>query len=237
MTEHKIDPELAAALVRSQGRIRDLPLDGENRHHGYSYVTAESIISAARFALVLEGLVLVEMGQRFEILDAELGVLTTERMLVHTSGATMPIPTRSWPVIPGRGRPWDKAIAGASTAALGYSLRGLLLIARGAGDADMDRRDDRDHTPPAVATKADRIEAARVKFGSMALTGGRLEKVSAALEAGDLEALGSLYQAQRAADAVAAASAHTSPATAPRTSNSGQADPIPQEWKDEALRP
>ena len=49
--------------------------------------------------------------------------------------------TLDWPIIPEKGRPWDKAHAGALTSSLAYFLRDLLLMPRVEEGTDMDSGD------------------------------------------------------------------------------------------------
>ena len=63
------------------------------------------------------------------------------------------------PVLPEKGRPIDKAEAGARTYALSYFLRDLLLIPRVDEGSDVDQRDDRDRSGRATAPRPAAVPA------------------------------------------------------------------------------
>jgi hypothetical protein len=67
--------------------------------------------------------------------------------------------TLDWPIIPEKGRPWDKAHAGALTSSLAYFLRDLLLMPRVEEGTDMDsgerdRKRQQNTSAPAKPTRA-----------------------------------------------------------------------------------
>jgi hypothetical protein len=69
-----------------------------------------------------------------------------------------------WPFAEEKGRPLDKALAGALTSSLGYWLRSLLLVPR--DDEEMDKRDDRAHDPEVLGiARAGRLRAQATKAG------------------------------------------------------------------------
>lgn len=141
---------LAAALVLAQANARAVGLDAKNNHHGYRYASAEGIIMEARGALASAGLALLTLGWDFDgsaTSGGAIGRVIVRYELVHTSGESKAFQSSS-PVVPERGRPADKAEAGALTTNLGYLLRGLLLLPRDDEAASMDQRDDRDYEPP-----------------------------------------------------------------------------------------
>lgn len=144
-------PHLSAALAKAQGAAKAVGRDGENKHHGYRYASAESIIDEGRLAFSSVGLSLVPSTT--EIVARELcGVLfvlvRATYILSHESGESMRW-TREWPAIEQKGRPLDKAVAGAITSALAYTIRDALLLPRDDDMAAMDRRDDSGHVPGA----------------------------------------------------------------------------------------
>jgi hypothetical protein len=164
---------LAAGLVEAQRHVGRVGKEGKNAHHGYRYATAEDMIDEARAALSAGGLALIarshdiedwvpspvtdERGQLIRE-DREIAVRITYS-LTHASGEALEIVSRT-PVMPEKGRPWDKALAVAKTYDLAYTLRSLLLIPRGDDGGGVDQRDDaawrRGAPAPAAAPPAKR---------------------------------------------------------------------------------
>lgn len=149
--------KLAAALAEAQKRCKPVEHDRRNEHHRYDYTSSEAIIEAARQALADTGLALLTNSPRLTTVGSGAStqfILTRNVGLLHTSGESCLFDPIEWPVIPGNGRPLDKAFAGAITSSLGYFLRDLLLMARVAEGDDISARDDRDHQqkgkPPAA---------------------------------------------------------------------------------------
>lgn len=118
------------ALLGAQKALEGIEKNGRNDFHNYDYVTAEAMISACRLVLHEAGLVL-SAG------DVELIPCADDMMIVRIgrtlslAGAETVTFTRDWPAVLSKGRPMDKAVAGALTADLSYTLRDLLLIPRG----------------------------------------------------------------------------------------------------------
>jgi len=136
---------LYAALARAITRAHAVEHDAQNPHHRYSYASAEAVLGESRAALAPEGLSLVPISSTPTGADGSY-MLDVAYLLAHSSGESM-IVSRSWPIVVGNGRPLDKALAGASTTCLAYTLRDILLLPRGDSEADPDQRDDRDTTP------------------------------------------------------------------------------------------
>ncbi len=136
---------LFAALAAAQASIQAVGKDGKNNHQNYAYTTSEAVIDAARVALAPQGLAAFRV--RYDIPDKGSNdfAIHSVYMLVHSSGASMDF-TNIWIASPGKGRPDDKAMAGALTTGLAYWLRDLLLIPR-KDDAEADQRDDRNFSP------------------------------------------------------------------------------------------
>lgn len=155
MKEHAIATENArqqckhlsweAALVAAQLTMQAVAKDSTNSFHKYKYASADDVIAAARVALNNQGLALI---RSWSIKFNEAGIwVDSQFSLVHDgSFGVFNAGTVPFPVIEDKGRPLDKALAGALTSSLAYFLRDLLLIPK--DDADqMDRRDDTSHTP------------------------------------------------------------------------------------------
>lgn len=143
--------KLAAALAEAQKRCKPVEHDRRNEHHRYDYTSSEAIIEAARQALADTGLALLTNSPRLTTVGSGANtqfILTRNVGLLHTSGESCLFDPIEWPVIPGNGRPLDKAFAGAITSSLGYFLRDLLLMARVAEGDDIAGRDDRDAPAP-----------------------------------------------------------------------------------------
>lgn len=145
-------PKLASALVQAVLDCQAVPHDARNQHHGYDYTSAEAILEAGRGALAKNGLCLVPVEQtvngheregpdRFELVQT--------RLLLHVSGECVTCRS-AWPIMPGPGRPLDKATAAADTLSLAYFLRDLLQMPRVEPGADVAARND---APPAPARK------------------------------------------------------------------------------------
>ena len=169
MTSHEAPPRAGdtiwSALARAQGLVRSVDKDATNTFHRYSYASSEAIIDEARRVLSSCGLSATQTGLRVIyhpppavefVLDAkgnkrpapQTGEIRMRLRVSHPDGGSLPIVT-TWHWQTENGRPPDKAIAGATTTALAYALRGLLLIPRGLeGEDRPDQRDDRDYQPP-----------------------------------------------------------------------------------------
>lgn len=145
-------------LHAAQKAIRSVAHDGKNTHQGYRYTSSEAIIEEARAALGAAGLSLSIVSA--ELLPAEYAVETVNRRgevsrfearmilrstfrlsCVDGSGPFDVMTQTDWPVTPEAGRPFDKAVAAARTASLGYMLRDLLLIPRGEDGTAIDGND------------------------------------------------------------------------------------------------
>ena len=136
---------LFGALAAAQASIQAVGKDGKNSHQNYAYTTSEAVIDAARVALAPQGLAAFRV--RYDIPDKSSNDFAIHSVykLVHASGVSMDF-ANIWIASPGKGRPDDKAMAGALTTGLAYWLRDLLLIPR-KDEAEADRRDDRQFIP------------------------------------------------------------------------------------------
>ena len=125
--------------MRAAQRIEQVAPDGVNAHHRYRYATAEAITSAAREALIAEGLITSRAVKSIMIRE---GVPWAEIVFgVHHEGGTCRYDTSWWPIVEGKGRPMDKAVAVALTSAWKFWLTALLAIPRVQADEDMDSAD------------------------------------------------------------------------------------------------
>lgn len=154
---------LATALLAAQRALPSVTKDAKNSFHHYSYVSAEGMIGACREVLHGAGLAVRRAGWKFDG-SPEGGIVTSTFILTHAASGEAASDEVTWPAIPEKGRPLDKALAGALTSSLGYYLRDLLLVPR-EDEAEMDRRDDRTYEPrkaaPAPARPAPARQAAQ----------------------------------------------------------------------------
>ncbi len=134
-------PNLRKALLVAQRAITPVEKDARNDFHKYAYVSSEAMLIAARLALHDAGLT----AERNEwVYDEPTRKVIMYFELVHAeSGEARRYPVE-WPIVEDRGRPLDKALAGALTTSFNYWLRDLLLVPR-KDDNEVDSRDDRDH--------------------------------------------------------------------------------------------
>ncbi len=142
MDEKKVNQDLERKLLAAQENLIGVRNDGKNAFAGYTYTTVEKMIAVARKALHSAGLSLRREGWSIE------GDISSESVVVHSvfkladpesgGAATFGV---SWVAMTGKGRPIDKAIAGALSSTWTYFLRDLLLVER-SDEAEMDNRDD-----------------------------------------------------------------------------------------------
>jgi hypothetical protein len=150
---------LAAALLTAQQAIGAVGKDAHNAFGKYDYVSAEAMIKASRVALHSAGVLFYASG--VEVIGEGRAVQVTYR-LSHPATAEELEMSRAWPICPGKGKPEDKALAGALTACLSYTLRDLLLIAR------VDPSEEMDDTARPAESRADLQELAEVSRGALA---------------------------------------------------------------------
>lgn len=173
---------LYAALVRAQADVRPVEKDSTNTFHKYKYASGDDVIASARSALNTHGLAVLAL--RWQVSEAptwyidwqpdptdptpdpkqkrhlpvkveDIAIrLAVHYRLVHESGESLDFDPFSVPVLPEKGRPIDKAEAGARTYALSYFLRDLLLIPRVDEGTDVDQRDDREYRARAPRPQA-----------------------------------------------------------------------------------
>jgi len=147
-----LPPELAAAIVRAQREARAVEKTAKHEHHRYWYVSADTMIAEGREALCIAGLALMTCGWRFVAMESPAvgedvaGRVVVDYRLVHESGAMVEWTSSSF-VIPGKGRPQDKAEMGAITENLSYTIRGLLMLPRVDEGASVETRRDADFEP------------------------------------------------------------------------------------------
>ena len=138
---------LFAALAYAQNEALAVEKDARNDFHRYDYVSAEAVIGA-KHHLNRHGLALIPLTSSFAPSESMAGhqVLSRDYVLTHEGGGTRLI-EQKWVFAEGKGRPWDKALAGALTTSLAYLYRDLLALPRVDPSDDISGRDDRDHQP------------------------------------------------------------------------------------------
>ena len=134
-----VPSNLSDAIVAAQLSIDRVAKSSSNSFHNYRYTSADTMIGATRSALAMAGLAV-----RRESWTISTDERYVESVLSITFGPTgeSRVDRIAWPIIAEKGRPADKALAGALTVSLSYWLRDLLLLPRD-DDGEMDRRDDR----------------------------------------------------------------------------------------------
>lgn len=137
----QVNSKLASALVKAQAMAHAVEKDSANQHHRYKYASAESMIREAKACLAECGLSFSAESVTLDKFDEHL-ILHVVYRLRHESGESE-VHDRIQAIIPGAGRPLDKAISTADTYALGYAMRGLLALPRVEEGTDVDQRDDR----------------------------------------------------------------------------------------------
>jgi len=143
---------LASALLAAQKALPSVGKDAKNSFHHYSYVSAEAMIGACRDALHGAGLTVRRAGWKYDG-SPDGGIVNSTFVLTHGPTGESVSDEIAWICVPEKGRPIDKAMAGALTSSLGYYLRDLLLVPR-EDESEMDRRDDRTYEPRKAAAPA-----------------------------------------------------------------------------------
>lgn len=136
---------LAQSLAQARDKCKSATKDGYNEYHKYAYATADNVIGGASEAMAGSGLALVPVSEELAVLAGSppIYVLNRTLLLSHSSGESIRIEVKGWPVVPERGRPLDKAFCVALTTSLAYKLRDLLQMPRGEDD-DAAAQDDRE---------------------------------------------------------------------------------------------
>ena len=154
----ELKANLYAALAKAQQRARAVEKDRKMTFgQQYKYASGESVIEEARHALEGNGLAFLATDYRVE-LRGEMLMLFARYLLTHESGEGLTLNSET-PILPGNGRPEDKATATAKTYDLSYVLRALLLLPRVEDGAEVDARDDSKHKVKRKRTEASEIQA------------------------------------------------------------------------------
>lgn len=132
-------PNLVTALHAAQWDAKRIDKDSKNTFSNYDYTSAESMMSMWTEISGRHGLALFPLELNIRYTPGDPPTLQTAWLLSHLGGEDRTL-TMEWPVVTGKGKPLDKAIASARTSSLGYLIRDLLVAPR------VNPTDDMDHT-------------------------------------------------------------------------------------------
>jgi hypothetical protein len=139
----KAQPSLDQGLYQAQVSLTAVAKDKRNEFSKYNYVSVDGMVSACRDALHDQGIMAARV--KFEI-DRETGVVTNHFQLTCAATGETRVYITPWLFFEEKGKPIDKALAGALSSSLNYFLRDLLLVVR-EEEGNMDRRNDKDYEP------------------------------------------------------------------------------------------
>lgn len=147
---------IAKALLNAQMQLTEVGKDSTNEFHRFDYVSADAMVEACRKVLHANGLVARRKGWSYattpesvHLVNSKTGeemdvpIVEVTSVFVITLAETGESETDSlpWKAIPEKGRPLDKAIAGALTTCLSYWLLGMLQVPR-KDENEMNTRED-----------------------------------------------------------------------------------------------
>lgn len=135
----KAEPTLVRALHAAQFEANRIDKDSKNTFSNYDYTSAESMMSMWTEISGRHGLALFPLELNIRYNPGDPPILQTTWLLSHIRGEDRTL-TMEWPIVTGKGKPMDKAIASARTSSLGYLIRDLLVAPR------IHPTDDMDHT-------------------------------------------------------------------------------------------
>ena len=134
-------------LKIAQQSLQAVEKGSQNSFHGYAYTSAEDMLKACRSALLDAGLVCTRRQWSINEIGNTMWVTSqVELCLADGESQDENVCTSlksefTYPIVPGNGRPIDKALSAALTTGLSYWLRDLLLLPR-VDDLEVDTRDD-----------------------------------------------------------------------------------------------
>lgn len=153
---NEVRAKFYTAIAKAQADAVAVQKDAENKFHHYHYASTEAMITEAKSIMPKHGLALrrisnkimmmlggsapVEIDQgdtRAKAVAPPPAMLLTVWRLSHADGAYEDH-SCEWPIVPEKGRPFDKATAAADTATLGYLVRDILMLPRVAPGTDLD---------------------------------------------------------------------------------------------------
>lgn len=158
-----IPASVAVGMLKARRAVQAVAKAAKNEHHGYKYASSEAMMSEGLRALNEGGLVFMRMShataqiERPRSIALEGGGIETVRevvtrlrctfALVAEDGGTAWITTDN-AIVPGKGKPEDKAEFGIQTEAYAYALRDILGIPRGDDSLTPSARNDTDDPGP-----------------------------------------------------------------------------------------
>jgi len=176
------EKHLAKALLAAQADVAGVVKNARNEFAKYDYVSADGMVGQLRKALISNGLLFNRSSWFVE------GTLVRSNFcLTHADSGEERHFSADIPIVETKGRPADKAVLGAVTTALSYTLRDLLLVPR-VDELEVDNRsDDEPVRKPAVTAPADPgsplvsavMEAARLKADGGSWLESCMERASA----------------------------------------------------------
>jgi len=140
-----IVPSIDGAILLAQQALDKVGKDSTNKFHNYNYTSSEGMLSACRSALHSAGLIVRRTHWRIDPSIGEFGTLISDIVVAHPASGASIVDNVMWPIVPEKGRPLDKALAGALTTSLNYFLRDLLQVPR--EEETMDTRNDKEYEP------------------------------------------------------------------------------------------
>lgn len=141
---------VADAIVRMMHEVGYVQKKGDNKFHGYKYVSIEGVLEKVQPALVKCGLVITQSEISHAIVgDGNLMEAVYEFRLVHTSGeCSEPIRHTGLASLRNtKGGYDDKALNKCHTAARKYFILGIFQIPTGL-EEDPDAEEDKPHNAP-----------------------------------------------------------------------------------------
>lgn len=136
--------EIALGLWHAQQQLKAVRKASENKFHGYKYAGAEDVITSSRSVLHEQGLIVMRDSAQLDVREGGKSAVLLSTFIVASKCGQAMVHDQSFPVVPGNGRPMDKAVAAAMTTSMSYFLRDLLMIPRVDGE-EVDVRDDRNY--------------------------------------------------------------------------------------------
>lgn len=145
------EKHLSKALLKAQAEVAGVVKNARNEFAKYDYVSADGMVGQLRSALISNGLLFNRSSWFVE------GTLVRSNFsLIHVESGEERNFVADVPIVETKGRPADKAVLGAVTTALSYTLRDLLLVPR-VDELEVDNRSDdepiRRPSPPANASQ------------------------------------------------------------------------------------
>ena len=145
MTQKTKKDDVHARIAAAQKQLKAVGKGSTNSFQGYTYTSAEDMLEACRSALLEQELVCFRRSWEMKEIAGELFVSSIVEVNCSTDPGENKLSsiTQSfqYPVVPGKGRPLDKALSAALTTGLSYWLRDLFLLPRVDGN-EVDSRDD-----------------------------------------------------------------------------------------------